>query len=277
MKIKSAIVLLFVLFSVIPVQALYKEGKDSYGTYYVEDRLTYPIIFIPGMAGSNLDVGGGENAWPGGLSTNDDAFSVLALKEDGRSPAAGALPVATSVMRYGAGNVYMIAGDWQFAPIYQGFYDYMASEGYTIEPNTNGKQFFDFPYDFRQDNRRWTPLLDNLINKALEKTKSDKVILFVHSMGGYQARLYMKDPARAKKVAGVVFMGTPHHGAAIAFWAFSEGYNFDNKKLSDKKMWEISPNWMGGYQLLPDYSVVQDNNGFWPLEKMYGQDWISSQ
>jgi pimeloyl-ACP methyl ester carboxylesterase len=283
-SILALLLILVLLSNTTAAFALEKQATDSKGQYTVKDSRNYPIIFIPGMAGSTLDIGGAGNAWPGSLSTNDEAFKVLTLKDDGKNPANGPRVVATGTVRYGAGDVYN-AGlgllDLQMFPIYQGFYDYMEKQGYKLDVNPTGKVFFDFPYDFRQDNRNWTTLLDNKVNAVLKKTSADKVILVGHSMGGLQARLYMKDANRAKKVASVIFMGTPHQGSPMAFYAFTEGYNFGNSKLSDERMWEIAGNWAGGYQLLPSYPFIIDADdpakGPVGLEAMLHENWISTQ
>ncbi|MDP2744304.1 MAG: alpha/beta fold hydrolase [Dehalococcoidia bacterium] len=303
---KAILALLLVAFLLSQPAATYALEKQANG-YTVADRRQYPIIFIPGMAGSTLDVQGEStiNAWPGSLSVSDEAFKVLALKEDGRTPTHGVRAIATDTVKHGLGDVYPVSGplvtfalsalpgvgplffhkvgvteDLRFFPIYQGFYDYMEKEGYKLNDNPSGKVFFDFPYDFRQDNRRWTVLLDKKVDAVLKQTKSDKVILVGHSMGGLQARLYMKDPNRAKKVAAVVFMGTPHRGSPMPFYAMTDGYNFGNAKLTNTRMWEISGNWEGGYQLLPDYPfLVEEKLGkeIWGIDKINTEDWISLQ
>jgi pimeloyl-ACP methyl ester carboxylesterase len=290
--------------------ALERKDNDSKGQYTVKDPRNYPIIFIPGMAGSKLDIEGGANAWPGSLNLlSDEAFKVLALKSDGKSPLYGTKVIPTDTIKFGLGEnpdeAQMVSSTLRSAltavplvgpilgffvdeedalmfPVYQGFYTYMEEQGYKLNENPEtGKVFFDFPYDFRQDNRNWTSLLDKKVNEVRKKTGSDKVILVGHSMGGIQARLYMKDANRAKKVAAVVFMGTPHHGAPMAFYSFTEGYNFDNSKLSDTRMWEIAANWAGGYQLMPDYPFILDGND--PsrrpvgIEAVLKENWISSQ
>jgi len=54
--------------------------------------------------------------------------------------------------------------------VYQPFYDYMASQGFAYEePKDNGKVFYDFVYDWRKDNRTWTPDLDRKVGPGLEK------------------------------------------------------------------------------------------------------------
>ncbi|MBM2831531.1 MAG: hypothetical protein HW414_583 [Dehalococcoidia bacterium] len=305
---KAILALLLVSLLLSQPAATYALVRQANG-YTVVDSRQYPIIFIPGMAGSTLDVQGEGtiNAWPGSLSVGDEAFKVLALKEDGRTPTHGVRAIATDTVKHGLGDVYPVSGplvtfalsalpgvgplffhkvgvteDLRFFPIYQGFYDYMEKEGYKLNdnPSGSGKVFFDFPYDFRQDNKRWTVLLDKKVDAVLKQTKSDKVILVGHSMGGLQARLYMKDPNMAKKVAAVVFMGTPHHGSPMPFYAMTDGYNFGNLKLTNTRMWEISGNWEGGYQLLPDYPfLVEEKLGkeIWGIDKINTEDWISIQ
>ncbi|MBI3632255.1 MAG: alpha/beta fold hydrolase [Candidatus Vogelbacteria bacterium] len=267
------------MLSPLSALAITKQVKDSRSTFTIEDRHTYPVVFLPGMAGSVLSLGGGNDVWPGSLSGGDSSFDDLSLKIDGRTAEHGRRLLAVDVMKYGVGDASGFQGGWFAFPVYQGFYDYMMNEGYSLSENLKtGKQFFDFPYDFRTDNHDWTKLLDKKIDEVRDKTKSDKVILFAHSMGGYQARLYIADPSRAKKVAAVVFMGTPHHGSPMAFWSYTNGYNFGNKKISDTKMWEVAANWPGGYQLLPDYKFLQNADGsFWSIDRTYGDGYITQQ
>lgn len=279
-KITFYISFILTLSLILPLPALALTKKVTAGgkAHTVVDPHEYPIVFVPGAAGSLLEAGG-YNAWPGSVSITDSAFNILGLKEDGRTPCCGSRAIVTGVMRYGAGDVYTGLGDLQFAAVYQGFYDYMEKEGYGYNaPKEDGKVFYDFPYDWRQDNHRWTKALDKKINKVLKATGAEKALLFGHSMGGLQIRLYLADEKRAEKVGGVVFMGTPHNGAPQVFWAYTYGYNFGNSKVDDTTMWEIMKNWPAGYQLLPDYGAVQDENGkFWTTEEMYGPNFISQQ
>jgi len=114
---------------------------------------------------------------------------------------------------------------------------------------------------------------------VLQETKADKVILIGHSMGGIQIRLYMNNPAYAQKVGGVIFLATPHHGAPQVLWAYTYGYNFGNKKVSDTRMWEAMKNWPAGYQLLPDYPSIQDDatGKFWTMDQLFAGQFYSEQ
>jgi pimeloyl-ACP methyl ester carboxylesterase len=269
------LIVLFVAILILPqtTSALVKKVGEA----TVTDVRDYPIIFIHGAAGSELEVAG-NNLWPayaGGL-VNDSPALQLALNSDGKTDCCG-IVTAPRVLRYASGYDSIGAG---LVGIYAGFYDYMDAAGYAFEqPKEDGKVFYDFVYDWRKDNRDWTRALDLKVNLVLKETKADKVILIGHSMGGLQARLYMKDAKRAAKVASVIFIGTPHHGAPQVYWAYTEGYNFGNPKIGINRMWEVMKNWPAGYQLLPDYPAVQDESGkFWTLKQMYAiPDFYSEQ
>ncbi len=281
-KVMMAAAALGVLLSPLTTFALVKNVANSpAGTYGVVDKREYPIIFVHGAAGSELDRGG-TNLWPGyiGGIINDSGAAQMALNSDGKTDCCGKV-TATKVLRYGAG--YDIGSSWinpQFAPVYQGFYDYMTGQGFAYEnPGEDGKVFYDFVYDWRKDNRAWTPELDRKVNQVLKETKADKVILAGHSMGGIQVRLYMNNPAYAKKVAAVIFLATPHHGAPQVLWAYTYGYNFGNSKVGDTRMWEVMKNWPAGYQLLPDYPSVQDDETgkFWTMDQLLAGQFYSQQ
>jgi pimeloyl-ACP methyl ester carboxylesterase len=274
-KIRSVIVLVALLLQAAPALALTKKVGEK----TVVDKRHYPVIFIHGAAGAELD-GAGGNYWPGTLWPTDSAFDILALAPDGKRAASGPGVWPTRVMRYGGGWEVDWFPDLTFASVYNGFYDYMGKQGYPYETvGDDGKVFYDFVYDWRMDNRRWTADLDKKVEAVLKATGAEKVILMGHSMGGLQIRLYMKDAKRAKKVGGIVFMGTPQNGAPQVFVAYTEGYNFGNKKVSARKMWEIMKNWQAGYQLLPDWQSVRDKETgrVWTLDEMYGDGFISSQ
>src|SRR3989344_463427 len=271
-------ILLTIILLSSPVFALVKEGADSRGKYFIEDRKNYPIIFLPGVAGSELYCKD-SNAWPGWLTQRITGgnFDKLYIDDKGKQ-ACNIVPLRS--IRGGLEFDLSFLGVWHLFDVYDPFFDYMDNDGYSLEENKeSGLRYYDFAYDWRMDNHRTAELLDDQIDKALKENKADKVILYAHSMGGVVAKLYMNDPKNAKKVAAVVFMGTPHHGSPMPYYAYTNGYNFGNSKLSDTTMWELMGNWQAGYQLIPSYSFIQDSESgeFWPMEKIYGTSWISEQ
>jgi len=260
----------------MPVNALVKEGTDSNGKYVVEDRKKYPIIFIPGVAGSELYCAN-NNAWPGWLPQRATGgyFGEMEMDDKGRSKC-NIVPLRS--IRKGLEFDLSFLGAYGIFGVYDDFFDYMGDEGYSLEENKEtGLRLYDFAYDWRKDNHYTADLLDQKIDKVLGENKADKVMLMAHSMGGVIARLYMKDKEKAKKVVAVIFMGTPHQGAPKPFLAYTQGYNFGNTKISDTSMWEIMGNWEAGYQLMPKHSFIQEGTSFWPVDKIYGDEWISLQ
>ncbi|MGH9857697.1 MAG: lipase/acyltransferase domain-containing protein, partial [Acidobacteriota bacterium] len=127
-----------------------------------EKRL--PVIFLPGVAGSILEARGRE-LWP--LAPFGDRAD-LAVEPDGITPASGAKVVAGDVLR---GRPKM--------DFYGDFINSLKSIGYV--ENTD---LFVFPYDWRLDNASHYIALDQVIDRALAKNGSKKVILTAHSMGG---------------------------------------------------------------------------------------------
>ncbi|MEK7628009.1 MAG: alpha/beta fold hydrolase [Patescibacteria group bacterium] len=268
-NILAFLLLVAVLASAVPVPAfaLTKKIETAGSPYTIVDKRDYPIIFIHGAAGAELEKNG-ASLWPGNLGgvVNDSAAAQLALNSDGKTDCCGTID-APRIMKYASGYDSVGAG---FISVYAGFYTYMEEQGFGYEKKHDGKVFYDFVYDWREDNRTWTKDLDKKVDQVLKETGAEKVYLIGHSMGGLQARLYMKDAGRAKKVAGVIFLGTPHHGAPQVYWAYTYGYNFGNPKVGITRMWEVMKNWPAGYQLLPDYPTVQDESGkFWTLDQMY--------
>lgn len=273
-------IVLVILLLVPAAHAYYKISSFPGVSYEAEARYHAPIILIPGIMGSVLVDQTGDELWPGGLQEDR---SWLGLQEDGRTPVVeGAGIRATGPIRTAYGS-----------DIYEGFYRYMDSNtpyiyrGYSVyqdETSTTkyaylGRAYFDHGYDFRLTNEpQVEDVEDSLLKKVNDirtKTKSDKVILVAHSMGGYQARLFAdKYP---EKVRAIIFMSTPHHGAPKAYEALTEGYNFGVKPVlvTNYQVWGFARNWPGAYELLPDEPFIKD--GTWTLEESFYGDWVSYQ
>jgi len=259
------------------------------GGFEAEARYHSPIVFIPGIMGSTL-VDADRNPMTGELwiGTFGKDREKLKLDENGK-PISGNNIRATQTVRSKYNMIASVKSTfWDWSPsmsagdVYEGFFDWMddqkvyAYNGKQESYGWLGRAYFDEPYDFRLDNREQVPILKKKVDEVLDKTKSDKVILVAHSMGGYQARLFAeKYPG---KVKAIVFLSSPHHGAPRAYQTFTKGYNFGVPMITDEHLWEVGSNWPAGYQLMPDYTFITGNTGTWPLdETFYGSDWISPQ
>lgn len=195
-----------------------------------------PIIFIPGIAGSEL-YSGSNIVWPiAPLGSRTD----LALNADGTPFFNNTHVIVGDVLRGTAYNFY------------GGMIDFLKENGYQEKKN-----LFLFPYDWRMDNANHIPDLDKLVNQARVQSGSEKVILLAHSMGGLIGRAYVQQ--HPDKVDSLITMGTPWWGAPKVFYGLLNGYDFDNPSVNTKLMKVLAQNWTSAYQLLPRVPFVIDD------------------
>ncbi|MFZ2360861.1 MAG: alpha/beta fold hydrolase [Anaerolineae bacterium] len=246
-----------------------------------------PIIFLPGLAGSELRTGSAFNlltppnpalclsltpsspcwlpedhiylnnevVWLGlrGIAT---AFlgqwrylDALALESDGRTPRADMIGIRPSIV---VGEpLWNIAG---LQPVYQPLDAFLEGMGYV-----DGQTLFYFPYDWRKDYISMDQALDDLVNLALQRSGKDKVILMAHSTGGVVARNYLLRRGTAK-VDQLISMGTPYIGSPVAARAMEVGDDMGigghffgdlGIGLHPKQGKALAQNFAGLYDLLP--------------------------
>ncbi|MDP4011440.1 MAG: peptidoglycan DD-metalloendopeptidase family protein, partial [Candidatus Roizmanbacteria bacterium] len=234
-----------------------------------------PLIFIPGMGGSELKTtsnvswlqpdghGGtfyniytfGEKVWVNNLQAilpgNDDYFDILRLKTDGQT---GEADLALT------GNVL---------DVYQETIDLLTSADYVL-----GRDLFVFPYDWRKDIRATADLLDQKIESVKQQTKSKKVDILAHSMGGLVARNYLIEPKNAIKVSKLITLGTPHLGAVEMIKNLRYGGCLTNTEilnflaennicfgLARSEVSDLLQNMASGYAVIPSQKYYDFYNG----------------
>lgn len=215
-----------------------------------------PIVFLPGVAGTELYQGSIETlnqVWP---------FSPRGIREDMVLSRDGATPffpgssiVPGRILRSGLSNFY---GD---------MIEFMEEKGYS-----EGRDLFTFPYDWRLDNAEHFSKLDAVIKNAKAKSGSDKVILLAHSMGGVIARAYIiSSQARASNVDALITMGTPYFGSTLPYHALVNGYTFGNPTVRPELMKILMQNYSATYQLIPQIPFIYDsaNNRVLTLEESH--------
>ena len=72
------------------------------------------------------------------------------------------------------------------------------------------------------------------------ETGWSKILLVTHSMGGLVSRSYLQKLDGAHRVAGLVTIGTPHHGTALATIPLSE--NLRQLQLNDRWLADLNRN-----------------------------------
>ncbi|MDH3282415.1 MAG: alpha/beta hydrolase, partial [Gammaproteobacteria bacterium] len=125
--------------------------------------------------------------------------------------------------------------------------------------------FYEFPYDWRRDNRVAARQLKALIDRQLPAWRKHsydrdaKVILIGHSMGGLVARYYLEvlKGENWRNCKALITLGTPYRGALNAVNYMANGY----KKLF-VDLTEVMRSFTSMYQLLPIYEAVKVDKSF---------------
>lgn len=114
-------------------------------------------------------------------------------------------------------------GEWQIDPILGTYDDLIGAflaEGYVLE-----KDLFIFPYEWRDSNVNNAIVLKNKIQEIKNQTKSNKVDIVAHSMGGLLAREYLESDNYFldDDVDQLITLGTPHNGAPEVYSVWEAG------------------------------------------------------
>lgn len=229
------------------------------------------IIILPGILGSVLQKDGndlwnvsGQAIWKV-LTQTGKTIRNLQLGQD--SPEAESLGDgvrATALIQ----DTHLIPGLWKIdgytktASLITDNFDVTPGDIYN-DPDDRAANFYQFPYDWRRDNRANARILKKLIDKRLKcwREKSGatdaKVILMAHSMGGLVSRYYLEVLEGWQDSRALFTFGTPYRGSLNAVNFLANGY----KKLF-LDLTDVMRSLTSIYQLLPIYKVVNVNGEY---------------
>jgi hypothetical protein len=218
------------------------------------------VVCLPGITGSVLKKDG-RDVWniSGGalisaLRTLGGSIQDLKLEQD--PPDVDDLGdgiTAPEVIR----DVHVIPGLWKI-------------DGYTkmlryIEETfdvARGRNLFEFPYDWRRDNRVAARRLKNQAGAWLDAWRDSsgaadaKLVLVGHSMGGIISRYFLECLDGWRDTRTLVTFGTPYRGSVNALDTIVNG-----KKIKFFDLTELARSFTAIYQLLPTYPCYDGGNG----------------
>jgi len=218
------------------------------------------VICLPGIMGSVLRKDG-DDVWnvSGGallsaLQTFGGSIQDLELEKD--PPDVDDLGdgiTAPEVIR----DVHLIPGFWKI-------------DGYTkmlryIEETfdvTRGRNLFEFPYDWRRDNRvaarrLQRKSLDWLRDwRASSGAKDAKLVLVGHSMGGLISRYFLECLDGWRDTRTLVTFGTPYRGSLNALDTLVNG-----KRIKFFDLTDVARSFTSIHQLLPTYPCYDAGDG----------------
>lgn len=222
------------------------------------------VVVLPGITGSVLRKDGkdiwaisGQAISKAVLSLGESLDQLLLKDDDPQTDDLGDGIEAVRVMR-----------DVTFVPKlakingYSGIHR-MISESFRIVPGEVGgnvpANFFEFPYDWRRDNRASARKLQRFVNDKLHLWRKHtgnseaKVILVAHSMGGLVSRYYLELLGGWQDCSMLVTFGTPFRGSLNALDSLSNGVS---KGLGLVNLSKLLRSCTSVYQLLPTYPVM---------------------
>lgn len=223
------------------------------------------VIILPGILGSVLQKDG-KDLWAVSgravlqlLSNTGETIRNLKLvQDDPEAESLGDGIRATALMH----DAHLIPGFWKIdgytktARLITDNFDVTVGDIYN-DPDDRAANFYQFPYDWRRDNRANAQILKKLIDKRLkcwrEKSGASdaKVILMAHSMGGLVSRYYLEVLEGWQDSRALFTFGTPYRGSLNAVNFLANGY----KKLF-LDLTEVMRSLTSVYQLLPIYQAI---------------------
>lgn len=135
-----------------------------------------------------------------------------------------------------------------------------------------GRNYLEFPYDWRRDNRVAARRLDRSARAALAHWRQvsgqpdAKLMLVGHSMGGLVARLFLELHEGWRVTRRLVTFGTPYSGAVKALNVLANGFRpgWGPFALDFSRMLR---SFTSVYQLLPSYRCMRHGSGWVPLDE----------
>ncbi|MDK1493035.1 hypothetical protein QN219_23815 [Sinorhizobium sp. 7-81] len=216
------------------------------------------VIFIPGILGSVL-AKDGKTVWDLSVTGLYRGTRLTELHLD----APGSLDddIGDGITAVGVvDNIGGIPGLWKLGGYSRLRDKLIADLGLQL-----GRNFREFPYDWRRDNRVASSRLSVKSREWLSHWRDvsgnseAKIWIVAHSMGGLVARHFIECLEGWKIVRSLTTIGTPHRGSGKALDFLSAG---SSPGLADRLLpgLDIARNFDSVYQLLPTYPFIIDGS-----------------
>jgi pimeloyl-ACP methyl ester carboxylesterase len=221
------------------------------------------VVLLPGVGGSALAKDGKEiwglstRALWGAASSIGKSIKQLTLADD--DPSVDDLGDGITATRV-IPDLHIIPGLWKID-------GYTATSANLLQRGLKANQnYFEFPYDWRRDNRVSARRLAQATHKWLQAWRTSsgngkaKLILIGHSMGGIVARYFLEVLGGWRDTRSLITFGTPYRGSLNALGYIANGYA---KGIGPLKvdLSETVRSFTTIYQLLPTFKCVDKGDG----------------
>ncbi len=222
------------------------------------------IVLLPGILGSVLQRDGRDvfamtpgAAWRALVSLG---HNVNDLELDGDDPSVDDLGDGVTAPRLQS-DLHLIPGLWTIDG-----YSHIRSSIFAAFDMVEGQNWFDFPYDWRRDNRVAARHLAERAPRWLRAWREQsgnrdaKLVLVGHSMGGLVARHYLEVLEGWRDTRMLVTFGTPYRGSLNALDFLCNGFKKGIGPIG-LDLTRLLRSLTSVYQLLPRYPVVDSGSG----------------
>jgi pimeloyl-ACP methyl ester carboxylesterase len=157
-------------------------------------------------------------------------------------------------------DTHMIPGLWSIDG-----YSKLAERIKGLPGIEKGRNYFEFPYDWRLDNRvAARELAERSVGWLAGCRSSDpdaKLILVAHSMGGLVSRYFLEVLGGWRETKALITIGTPYQGSAQALDFVSNGLRRGLGPVTLVDLTDVLRSLPSVYQLLPTYRCWSKGEG----------------
>lgn len=211
------------------------------------------VIFVPGLMGSEL--------WRGSERIFPNIKTLFTNPETLRFPS----PLEARKIV----NEVVIVPNMIKLDQYNRLGDYLVEElGYQ-----RGVDFFEFPYDWRQDVRISASQLAALV-ESLPRTQP--LVIIAHSLGTMVSRYYIERLGGKARVERVILMGGPHRGVVKALTSLLDSPEVLPFGIMGERLRQVSMTFASSYQILPTYALQVDASGA-KVNFLEDESWLPEQ
>lgn len=225
------------------------------------------VVLLPGIMGSALARDGAPvwdvsaSAVGRALLSGGGSIKSLALSGDADT---GAGVTATHLLD----DVHLVPFFWKIDG-YSGVSRFIQGKLGVVP----GENYFEFPYDWRLDNRMSARRLADAAQAWLDGQRrrhpDARLVLVGHSMGGLVARYFVEVLGGWRDTRLLITLGTPHRGSVKALDFLANGLHKRLGPVTILDLSELIRSFPSVHQLLPIYPCVGETaDALQPLERL---------
>lgn len=230
-------------------------GSSSVADFIIS--IKEPVLIIPGITGTTLEkYSDNKEIWPNikemTFSISDNYLDGLMLNDFGSDPQSS-IKVGEIIkyISFNAFNEPLFKKDF-----YGNLINAFKNDGY-IE----GENLFTVPYDWRLSMEDSVFLLNKKINEVKAKSKTGKINVIAHSMGGLLFKEYLSKYSNTN-FHRIIFAGVPQFGAPYVYKILNYGDDLGVLIANRAEVKKIVQNMPSMYELLPSKKYIENAGSY---------------